>query len=364
MRLPKKIKNFISQGIKVYAIIYILIGLLILALEGIDRTLFIKGNLIHWDNINIGWKSLLESIGIVFFTLGLGTITLELGEFTEFFVRRLTDVIVKDEYLDRISPAKMEEIMKKIETKLYFNGGVIDKDNFYHIVQNSLSNLLHSFYYKEFFILIECDIDENKKLIKKSIHKRIKIVNGIDKDKNGKSKNKISIPFGGEFKSIKGKEIGDIYKIISVVLKEEKFVDDHIEYLTEDYTKRVNDEFQRILKERIRYKENEEGFYQYVLDFNYTFDACETCTIEIDVETLVPTIDFYLNYRLSAPCQNYTVVYNLLNKDYTLDGFAFSFLKDNYGDAALIRKFDNSMVIEFSDWVMPGEGFVIYMNKK
>lgn len=361
MRHFKRLRNLFGQGIRVYAILYILLGFLILGLEGISKQFFINGDT-FWESISDGWKSLLESIGIVFFTLGIGTVTLELGEFTKYFIKRLSDVMLKDEYLDYIDPTKLEEMKQKIEAKLYFCGNIIGKENFYHIVQNALTKLLHSFYYKELFILVECNIDDNKMIIKKNIHKIIKIINGIDKDRNGKSISKISIPFGGEFQSIEGKTIDDIYKINSVILKKEKILDEHNEYFTEDKTKEVNDELHKILKERIKYKENEEGFYPIVLDFDYTFEACETYAIELDIETIVPITDNYYSTRLSVPCQDLTIVYNLINNDYHLDGFAFSFLKDDYGDAALIRRSENSMLIKFSDWVMPGEGIIISMK--
>lgn len=360
----KHLKNLFKRGkkIKVYAIAFIFFGFIILGLEGISRKFFVEGDLLFWDNIGDGWKSLLDSIGVVFVTLGIGTLFLELGEFTEYFIERLTDVMLKDEFLNYINPAKMEEMKQKIETKLYFNGNKIGKDNFYYIVHHALTKLLHTFYYKECFILIKCNIDEEKMLIKKNIHKSIKIINGIDKDKNGKSKSKISIPFGGEFKSIEGKNIEDIYKIRSVILKKETILEEHNAFVIEDHTEKVNSELAKILRSPDKYKENEDGFYSIILDFDYEFDACETCTIELDYESIVPITDNYFSNRLSAPCQNFTIVYNLTNHDYTLDGFAFSFLKDDYGDAALIHKSDNSMLIKFSDWVMPGEGIVISMK--
>ena len=104
------------------------------------------------------------------------------------------------------------------------------------------------------------------------------------------------------------------------------------------------------------------SFYSINIDFDYEFDVCESCTIEFEVDTLAPISDNYYCNKLSAPCQNFIVVYNLSNNGYTLDGFPFSFLRDDYGDAAQIKKSPHSIVIKSSDWVMPGEGILISMK--
>jgi hypothetical protein len=363
-----------GKKIKVYAIIFILFGILLLSIEGISREIFIKGDLFHWDNINPGWKSLLESIGVVFTTLGFGTLFLELGEFTEYFIERLTDVMIKDGFLEHMDETKMKTLRDKIESKLYFNGKDIGTDNFYHLVHQALTKLLKSYYYKELLIIVDCDIDSEKHVINKKIHKRIKVVNGVEKDKNGNCINKILIPFGGEFIKIDHLQIEDIYKIKSVIFKKENSLNQNSNQANKpiNYTKEVNDKLREVI-EKIKTQENEKeeentneitnnDLYTLILDFDYEFEACDSCVVEFDVETTVPISDIYYNNRLSAPCHNLTTVYNLSNNDYTLDGFVFSFLKDDYGEAAKIHKSSHSIIIKSSGWIMPGEGIVISMK--
>lgn len=278
--------------------------------------------------------SLLTEVGIALFILGSITITMELADFMEYFVTRLTDIMIKDKYIDRLTDEQKESVKRILEEKLYFKDQQHDPNSFFYTVQNEVIPLLNDCYYNEYRSTVQCYIEGN--VIRKRVHRKLEIVNPkherICQD----------IPFETKMKKISGVDDSKLYKVISYQVD------------TIDKTKELNLPPPAALV-------NDE--YDLVFCGKHVVNIQDKCVIEYEIETIVPIEDIHYMNRVFKPCKLYTMIFILHDQsnEYDLTGHGFGFMDKEKLVKQLI---DGGVIFEFKDWIFPGNGVMLTIVKK
>ncbi len=318
--------------IKFYPTTYILGGaLLLLGVAFFEQ--WLEGDIFSLNGILHISMSLLTEIGIALFIVGSITILLEVADFQDYFLKRLTEIIIKDDYINRFDDQKKKELIMRLEQKLYFKERPKDPESFFYTVQKNVVPLLETYHYNYYEVRVQCKIDTEKGIIKKKFHRKIELVNPTSKPI------KYKLPIDCRMKKFDD-SLGIIpFKVVSVKVNG-KPIDANCE--TED----IQDDHYNI---------------QY-LCHNKVDCNDDRAVIEIETESVVPIEDINFCHRVPVPCKKYSITFHLHDdSEYALHGHGFGFM-----DGSNIEKqiFERGMMLRFNDWILPGDGVIFSVVKK
>jgi hypothetical protein len=284
---------------------------------------------------------LIKEVGIALFIVATITIVLEISDFKEYFIKRLEEIIVGDDYISHLDVSKLESIHEKIENRLYNGDQRTDPNSFFCKIQKEITQFVGKCYYEDFDIAIECSIIENagQKLIKKVVHRKFDIVNPTNQFVEE------IIPIGSNMKKIDGMEHIDMYSIRSVIVD------------SKDITKEVM---------CTAYETTDDP---YCIDISCDYKINIPCggktKVETIAETLVPIDDVFYWHRIMKPCKQYRISFMIYSSDYRVEGTGFGFL---YGPGLIKRMLFNRMgyglMLRFNDWILPGDGVMFAIVHK
>lgn len=269
-------------------------------------------------------------------SLGLAVITSTLINILKNWMES-TENLVSNGYINHLTKCEMKDLKSKIESELYFRDNNHNKDNFYNFFEQELSSLLNDCYYKVYKTKIECKVSE--KYITKTIRKKFEIVNPSKKEAI------VEIPFGAEMQKVEGVENDKLYVI-------KKFMVD-----SNDYTKEINDS--------LKIRENSSEFSDaYCVDVYTSWDVKvkKIQVIDMIIETIVPITDVCFSNKITKPCKEYNLIFILNDPSYQLSWHSFGFM-GNHKDMLVEEPMDNGIEIGFNDWILPGDGVVVSINK-
>lgn len=334
----KDIYNWITE-LKFVTIMLIILGLFFTGYEIISQATIIDKTAFRYENISGSGRKIIESIGIAFFTMGVVNVLFETKDLVSYFIKILTYVLVSDGYLDYIKPKRMEEMVKKIEEKLYLSDKKITADNYFYSVQNNLRKLLDSYYYQECHISVNCFVDHNKGKFIKKTRKRVVVINPY-KDAG---EMKIEIPFCAEMQKVERENIDNIYKVNFFRIYDNDY--------TSDFTSEIN--------KMIKRSDTSDKIYSVKFEAIFKYSFSEKCIIDMEIETITPISDIYFTNILTVPCKDYRIEYRINNDDdYVFNGFVFAFTPEK-NNKTFIHPIDRGIEINYTDWLMPGEGALI-----
>lgn len=84
--------------------------------------------------------------------------------------------------------------------------------------------------------------------------------------------------------------------------------------------------------------------------------------IDMIIETIVPLSDVCFSNKITKPCKEYNLIFILNDPSYQLSWHSFGFM-GNHKDMLIEEPMDNGLEIGFKDWILPGDGVVISINK-
>jgi hypothetical protein len=269
-------------------------------------------------------------------SLGVAIITSTFINIIKFWVES-TESLVNYGFVNRMTKDEMKGLKAKIESELYFRDNNHDKDNFYNFFEKELSSLLNEPYYKNHKTKIECRICEN--YISKTIRKKFEIVNPSKKEAI------VQIPFVAEMQMVHGVEAKKLYQI-------KKFTVD-----SQDLTHEINEKL-LITEECL------ESTDAYCIKANIEWEVKvkKQSVIDMIIETIVPLDDVCFSNKVTKPCKEYNIIFILNDYSYQLSWHSFGFM-GNHKDRLIEEPMDNGLEIGFKDWILPGDGVVISINK-
>jgi hypothetical protein len=317
-RIYRRLKRY-----KFYPLIFILLSLLLLYHVNYILLAYELSESEHVIN------DLLKEIGIALFIVGTITILLEFGDFTEYFLGKLTDIIIGDGFIDRIDDDKLGKTKEKIERKLYFKNKT-DGEEFYRAIQNEVTTLLDDCYYNEYELSVDCFVEDNK--FRKRSYRRIVIQNIKDTPVEEQ------LPLVYAMTKIEGVNDQDLVKINSIKID------------NKDITSEI----------KLNCTPSDET-YDVLLKSDYKVNVIKTCVIEMELETLTPLKDIHYRHKILRPCKNYHVEFKVHDSGYLVYGHGFGFI-----DSAKLtqRTIENGTKIRFNDWVLPANGTIFTIVKR
>jgi hypothetical protein len=317
---------------KLYTLRFILSGIGILFSISLIK-LVIEAKGFYWSIFFGIGESVLTEVGIALIILGGVTLTLEFVDITNFFIDKLTHILVNDGFIDKVDKDQLIRLKKHIEQKLYFKDQTVDPKSFLHFVQDEVTPLLESCYYNDYSNYIDCKVQDN--YFKKIIHRRYEIINP------NKEPEKMDISVNNEMYKIPGIDNNEIFKIMS--LKVDK-VDKTSNFILE-------------------YKdlENIDSTYNLNVTGSYSYTVEDKSVVEFTFQTITPLSDIQFINSIVKPCKTYSSTF-ILNADdtYSLTGNAFGFMEKK----KLIKtKLSKGFALKFNNWALPGDGFIFTIIK-
>lgn len=322
----------VSVKLKWSSLRFVVIGIFLMIISSLIEIINL-GNGFNWATLEHTILLLTKEVGIALFIIGSISIIIELSDFTEYIIKRLTDIVINNAFLDLLTIEQMSKLKTKIHEKLYFTDQPHDPESFFYTVENRLVPLLRDYYYNEYTINIECWIEDS--LIRKKIHRRIELFN----PRNENLSTKISIEVN--MQAIENIDNENLFKIIS-------FKIDSI-----DRTNELNLSFSKI-------SGIDDEKYNLKVSCAYEINFCDTCVIEQIYETLVPISDIHYTNRVLKPCKRYSISFFVYSDNYFLKGYGFGFLEHK----KLVKTvFSKGMKIQFLNWILPGDGVIFTLLK-
>ncbi|WHH58645.1 hypothetical protein [Petroclostridium sp. X23] len=270
--------------------------------------------------------------------LGIALITSALINALKYFAEN-AETLIRNDFISILKNEELRSIKSRIDHALYFRGRNYDEDNFYTFYEKEISSLLDSYYYKSYKTFIDCEFSTY--YIKKTIRKQLEMINA------GKKSCTTKIPFEASLQKVNGFDMNDLYQI-------KKFTID-----SKDYTQEIN--------EKLTICDNSNNSTdEYCINASTSYEVAfeHRCQIDMIIETIVPIDDTHFSNKVTVPCKEYSITFKLNNPLYKLSWYSFGF-SGNHKDKLLYEiPLKDALEIGFKEWILPGDGVLIAINKK
>lgn len=283
---------------------------------------------------------LIKEIAIALFILGAISIPMELTDYTKYFLSKLTDIMINDNYIEKLDDEKKKKLKQTIEEQLYFKDKAHDKNSFFYTVQRDVSRFLDGYYYNKYDITVECFFEKDANgdvIIRKLLRKKIEVVNPKH------DSIKLGIPIKSGLQSIAGFDDGDILKVKLASVD------------GMDITKEAIDKIVQC-----KYTDNR---YNLHFSCDLEVDLKGQMVIETVTETIAPITDVHFTHRVHKPCRQYSITMLWHSNEYTIHGYGFGFMDEtsNKPDKTYVS---NGIILKYNNWILPGDGVLFTILKK
>ena len=259
---------------------------------------------------------------------------LDFFSYIKYAQERIKEVVIDKDFLKTVNDDEKKKIISTLESSLYFKGEDIPPDSLYTNIKETVIPLLDMEYYEKYHTHIDCEIKDGK--IYKKIFNDFSIF-------SPKENSVYKLPFSVYF------SLDDIEEIEAPYSFKNLCFNDVPISISENDT--VVNEIQDNADVRKK---------------SYTFQRSLNLkqglnSVYYEITSVVDCSDNIYSRTITIPCKNYVVDFHIKNPDYCVKvhGFAID-VKDN----VKIKYYANTCRIEFTDWVIPGDGFIFIINKK
>lgn len=321
-------------------IICILVSLIINIYYEIHPTNQIKAKIIE-SLLNV-----LNTIISMIIGIGVSTIVLDFFSYVQYTRERLKEIIIDKSFIKKLSDDEKKNIIFNAEESLYFKDGKILPNSLYADVKKKITPLLESCYFSAFSLVISCDVDKEKGVIRKEILKSMKIMSNEDNAE-------FQLPFAMYIREADCEETEKPYEVISCIFQEEDITDKFKESQEEDKGKKVDNE--KPSDDNVRYAQN----------YPFRLKKGEN-KIDLKVKTTVPIDDKVYIHTVTLPCMRYKAIYTVNSEGYWVDGYGFALENrtENHKKNVSYFRIGSSLTIDIDEWALPGEGVVFMLNSE
>lgn len=336
-----KIRNSQKRAIKNRAIMYIMVCVILLLFSVIISLYIETKKLDSFNKLII--EKVLDVVNIIISIiagLGVSTFVLDFFSYVQYARERLKEIVVEQSFIQKLSDEEKEKLLVKIEKSLYFKNVEAESNSLYVDVKRKITPLLRHIYFSDFFMRIDCEINEEAGCINKSIFKQMYIISDEDKKK-------FKIPYYVKLPRVEEAGINEIYVVEKCIYNGEDITK---EFWNEELENKKEDEKKKSLSIR--------SDYEFLLHKGRN-------KIVLKTRTKVPLSDTTYSHVITLPCMKYTVEYNINTPGYHVLGYGFSFIAlDEKAEDKTVNCFrhTNSLRLEINQWTLPGEGSVFIIN--
>lgn len=279
--------------------------------------------------------------------IGVSTIVLDFFSYIQYTRERLKEIIIDKSFIKKLSDDEKKNVIFKAEESLYFKDGKLLPNSLYADVKKKITPLLESCYYGEFDVTISCDVDKEKRVIRKEILKNITII-------SNENDAVFKIPFSVFLQKPNGEEVRESYEVMSCVFR------------GEDVTSSFKDaQEEKQIQELERASSKDDTQFSFSENYSFKLKKGEN-TLQLRTKTTVPIEDNVYSHYFTLPCMRYTTTFNINTEGYSVSGCGFALedgaaSEDNKKNVSYSR-IGNSLKIRIDEWALPGEGSVFIIN--
>lgn len=294
-------------------------------------------------------KSTILTLGQVLISISATAILFEHFGYVDYAVKRLRDVLTRDDVIATLSTDKKKEFKSKITKDLYLFGDTDENSlELISLLDNDMDQILSDYYYSEHITYV--DFFVRKIEGEKYFYKIIRRTFTAKPIKYGKTCKLDGILF------LRTKAIGENEnsKIKNITISKLKINGKEIskyDYSCDGEKKLVDGDHYDI---------------EYILKINkeelITFN--ESCDIDISYETYTKYSDKIYAVTVDRPCRHFCCHFNIDTSKYdiTLKGNGFMCYKNQQRKREI--KTYNGKMLRFLSWILPGDGVVSVINEK
>lgn len=300
-----------------------------------------------WDD---KWKALcsatitgLNSVFSIVIGIGISTLVLDFFSYVKYTRNRIKEIMLDKKYIETLSDKEKRRMIESAEQSLYFRNGEVLDTSLYANIKELIVPLIEDNYYKQYKVHIDCDVDEEKKVIIKKVHKIMDIMCIREEE--------FKIPFSTYMLKIDGIEDKELYVIRECICNGQNVTDE------------VNS---KVVSKDI---DDMENIMQVKFSVDYVFKLKKGLNrIEIRTDTIVPIYDNTYAHTITIPCQRYSINFSIHSPNHEVLGYGFAFDDEKHKnsiDKIIYKdKYDDCFKIRFENWTLPGDGVVFLINKK
>lgn len=299
------------------------------------------------DGFTIVFFNIIESIGLTLLSVGLISLIMEISTIESVVKKAINNVLAIDFPIESYSESHLNKLKMKISTHC-LNCTENDLKKSVYQLEPNLLELTKSMYYE--YHDIKCTVipDDNNNVFIKKYKTKYKIINrcGID------NRVKIGISLYNLKPNMTEDERRDSVKFT-------KFLVNGVDLLHDsDLSIRIQ-------------STNEDASYEY--DYIYIFERplqkCREHIVELEYEYKTLQNDLTQSWKLKYPCKKTEHTISIKGKNnWNLKANAFaSFFHAGSkleNDFKIEQTVENQAKILFSEWTIPGAGYVVSYNKK
>lgn len=329
----------------------ILIGIIIVLLVIIIELIwpiFVQNEVLH--TISNFVKDFATAIAIAG---GVGII-MELNEFKKYFNKRLINVLIHDDYIDKLGKKTKQQLFTKYEESIYFEEREKDDRSIFYSVKKDIEKYMKGCHIEKYHLLVECEISQDGKYITKTITKNI-----IYKNPQNNVICETKLP-STSLKKINDLVDDSIFKIgyLKIDGKPLNFKILAFEESSDDNTESSGN---TIIFKNKNLDSEDEYDVRYYSDYKIYIENEKK--LEIKFCTVVPNNDIQYCHRVNLPCRNYEAIFVMKHDSYKVNANGFAFQIKTAEDVESGSLFDGAWV-RFSDWILPGDGSIFTITPK
>lgn len=287
-----------------------------------------------WKILLEGTAEFLENVFGLIFAASIGSLMLDFFSYIKYAQERIKEVIIDKDFLRTVNDEEKKKIISTLESSLYFKGEDIPEDSLYTNIKEKIIPLLDEEYYEKYDTHIDCEIKDGK--IYKTIFNNFTIYSPRDNSV-------FRLPFSVYYAA------DDIDQI-------------EVPHLFNNL--RFNNQPVSISEQDTEMKDVNESLDIHKKSFTLKRDLTlkkGLNTVSYETKSIVDISDNVYSKTMTLPCKNCTLDFHVKTSDYSVKAYGFAL---DTTECVSIKYYDNICKVEFSDWVIPGDGCIFVINKK
>ena len=347
-RSPGKEKVY-RNNIRLWSLVFILFGV----------TSYLVSGLIPSEMNNL--IGLICVFAGAFITTGFFSILLGFTDFMNYITRRLSGIVVENEYIEVLSRDQKLALKRTIDGNLFSKEAVESPDSLYSFIDKQIASILTTPYRREFhdhYTYRDSEYEDYWEQTNKTVyHFYIHDFKDIyDEDLKIRFSNEMIPP-------MQDPHLADILRDYTIQIDDEL-----LEYVkTDDGAILKPNPNNQYLKQNIDVQmdsvpqgnsEKVRIHFSFCLD-RRMFEEKNYVLVNMDRRILLSKDENNLYLIMSYPTKDMMLICEFHSGDYILEGTAFGFEPKSH-----IKRFDkNSASIDIKEWIFPGHGAVVTWKK-